>query len=429
MKRVAWAAVFAASLSTIAEARNLEQILRDKGVIDKGEAMEATAAKEGESAAMAPILPDWVNKLKLSGDVRVRNESFFRKDSATRVRQRFRLRFGVTAKVNSETELGFKLATGNPDDPISNNQTFDNIFDYKDISVTNAYIKLMPAATFGWDRPLLTLMGGKFDMPFYQATKMQFDGDLTPEGFFESFKPVEATDGALRGLALNLGQFVFDETSSRSDGTLFGFQGVANLSLAEGVFLNVGVGDFYYHKEGKIARALNSNGELTVSNNIELSDGTVVGGSPFDPGDLEDGVSIVGLENNFNIVDFGADLSIATGMPMFPLKPFAHYVINTEADEDDTGFQFGVGVGNSKDLGDVSFSYAYQRLETDAVVSTFSDSDFGFDGGTNREGHILQAGYVVLKNVSLVSTAWFVEPIDGGGNLEKRWQFDVIAKF
>jgi hypothetical protein len=433
MKRAAWAAALVAALAGSADARNLESILQEKGVIDKGEAMEATAAKEGEAAASAPILPDWVNKIKPTGDVRVRNESFFKEDTATRIRQRFRLRFGIGAKVNSETELGFKIASGNPDDPISNNQTFDDTFTFKDISITNAFIKLNLAQTIGMDRPLLTLMGGKFDMPMYQPTKMHFDGDLTPEGFFEAIKLVEQSDGVLRGLALQFGQFVFEETSSRSDGALFAFQGVLNLNLAEGTFMNVGVGDFLYHKEGKIARKLQDNGELTVSNNIVLSDGSVVGGDPFDPADLEvedgDPLEIVGFASDFNVFDVGTDLSIATGMPAFPLKPFGHYVVNTEANDDDTGFQLGVGVGNTKDPGDLFFSYAYQRLETDAVMSTFSDSDFLFDGGTNREGHILQLSYVPMKNLQFVSTAWLGEKIDGESDLEKRWQVDMIAKF
>ena len=67
------------------------------------------------------------------------------------------------------------------------------------------------------------------------------------------------------------------------------------------------------------------------------------------------------------------------------------------------------------------------------VLSMFSDSDFGRDGGTNTEGHILQVTYVFLKNISFVSTAWLVEPIndiDGrSSDMEKRWQVDVIAKF
>ena len=54
-------------------------------------------------------------------------------------------------------------------------------------------------------------------------------------------------------------------------------------------------------------------------------------------------------------------------------------------------------IGNNKDQGDYFFTYAYQYLETDAVISAFSDSDFGRNGGTNTKAHILQTGYVLRR--------------------------------
>ena len=90
-------------------------------------------------------------------------------------------------------------------------------------------------------------------------------------------------------------------------------------------------------------------------------------------------------------------------------------------------------IGNNKDACDYFFTYAYEYLETDAVISAFSDSDFGRDGGTNTKAHILQAGYVVQKNLSLLSTAWIDKPVDDvagrNSNTDVRWQVDVIGKF
>jgi hypothetical protein len=124
-------------------------------------------------------------------------------------------------------------------------------------------------------------------------------------------------------------------------------------------------------------------------------------------------------------------------MPAWPVKVFGDYLVNVDAEgpgrSDDTGYEIGAGIGAEKDKGDFNFTYAYAHLETDATPSAFSDSDFGRDGGTNTEGHILRVAYVLLKNLSLVSTAWIVEPIDNvpGRNpeTEYRWQFDMIAKF
>ena len=134
MKRVLISLSAAWLLASTAGARDLEDILKEKKIIDPIEANEAKAAKERAQAATdkavsgMPTLPDWVKMVTLFGDVRVRNEVFFRNGDKDRDRERFRLRFGAKIKANDETELGFKLASGNANDPISNNQTFDSAF-------------------------------------------------------------------------------------------------------------------------------------------------------------------------------------------------------------------------------------------------------------------------------------------------------------
>ncbi len=145
-------------------------------------------------------------------------------------------------------------------------------------------------------------------------------------------------------------------------------------------------------------------------------------------------IAITGFVSRFNVLNLGGDTTIDTGMSHWPLKVFGDYAKNTEAKGgDDTGFQVGAGFGSAKDPGDLNFSYAYQRLETDAVVSAFTDSDFGHDGGTNTKGHILQVNYVLRKGLLFTSTAWIDEPIRNvsgrNSNTDYRWQVDLLAKF
>lgn len=456
-KGLVWlgAAVLLASSSV--GARDLEDILKDKKVIDAGEANEVKAAKEKAQAPSLPQLPDWISKVTLNGDVRIRNEAFFRKGDPDRDRDRFRLRFGAKAKPNDETEVGIRLASGASSDPISNNQTFTDTFSFKSINIANAYVKLSPASSFGWTRPYFSVMGGKFDVPTYIATNLLFDRDLTPEGFFETFKPVESTDGVLRGLSLNLGQWIYQENANTGEGIVYAFQGLANLALGGGVFANLGLGDYKFDKASTIAGARNKNTDLNITNFVRLSDGTIVGGRRIDPtkfGPKKDGfaapttdmdgkvvpgkaITITGFTSDFNVLNFGGDVTIATGMPAWPVKVFGDYIINTDAKgaggSDDTGYQVGAGIGGEKDPGDFNFTYAYQHLETDAAISAFTDSDFGRDGGTNTEAHMLKVTYVLVKNLSLVSTAWIDEPINAvsgrNSDTDYRWQFDVIAKF
>jgi Putative porin len=441
-KRLVWLSAFCL-LATTAAARDLEDILKDKKIIDAVEANEAKAAKEKEQAATEkalasiPPLPEWVKMVTLFGDVRVRNESFFQDGTNDRIRQRFRLRFGAKVKPTDEMELGFKLASGDPDDPISNNVTFSGDFTFKDINIANAYIKLTPYKSINLERPWVTLMGGKFDQPMYvppSPNMLVWDKDLTPEGFFESLKVVDAKDGMLRGVALNLGQWIFQENSNTGEAAIYGFQGVGNLAFGN-VQWNIGVADYEFVDPSSIAVDRNTNSQLKITNTVTLSDGTVVGGRLVSPGEDEEGnpIDIVKLNNGFNVLDIGTDLVIPTGFPALPLRPFGNFANNTKASNKDNGYQGGLMIGNNKDACDYFFTYAYEYLETDAVISAFSDSDFGRDGGTNTKAHILQAGYVVWKNLSLLSTAWIDKPVDDvagrNSNTDVRWQVDVIGKF
>ena len=229
---------------------------------------------------------------------------------------------------------------------------------------------------------------------------------------------MESTDGALRGLFLNLGQWVFEESSRTGDSAIFAFQGATSLSLADGVLWNLGVADYHLQKPSTIAVAKGRNATIVVTNAVRLSDGSIIEGRAIDAtrlGEDAEGnpITIRGYVSDFNLVNAGTDVTIPTGLAKFPLKVFFDYVVNTEAEgSEDTGYEGGLQVGLDEEPGDLSFIYAWEHLETDAVISAFTESDFGPDGGTNTEGHILRLSYVLLKNLAFTSTAYITEPID-----------------
>src|SRR4051812_2877875 len=97
---------------------------------------DATKAKAGVTLDAVAKKEDFVEgKLKnvgpfsFSGDLRLRHESFFGSgpvngaEPATRNRERYRIRFNATAKLNDEISGGFSLASGDLGDPISTNNT------------------------------------------------------------------------------------------------------------------------------------------------------------------------------------------------------------------------------------------------------------------------------------------------------------------
>jgi len=78
----------------------------------------------------------------------------------------------------------------------------------------------------------------------------------------------------------------------------------------------------------------------------------------------------------------------------------------------------------------MQFGLAYEELEADAVIGTFSDSDFG-GGGTDSNGYILKGKYMLRKRISVAGTL-FINKVDRYQGVEldySRLQLDVQYKF
>jgi len=118
-------------------------------------------------------------RFRLTGDVRVRGESFFQEGVADRNRARIRVRFGLDGKINEDFLGGVSIATGSLGDPTTTNETFTNNFDRKTIGLDRGYITYNPIA-LKW----LSITGGKFAYQ-WQRTQVTGDPDLNPEGFNE----------------------------------------------------------------------------------------------------------------------------------------------------------------------------------------------------------------------------------------------------
>ena len=84
----------------------------------------------------------WLERTEFKGDLRLRYEGFDQEDSFDddrRDRFRFRFRWGFKTKVNDIITLGAQLRSGDPDDPVSDNQSLDGGLTKKDISIAEAF--------------------------------------------------------------------------------------------------------------------------------------------------------------------------------------------------------------------------------------------------------------------------------------------------
>lgn len=178
----------------------------------KGEVM-AQAKAEGWAAPNET--PEWTKRIRVEGDVRLRNESRFYSGNNSDIqidwaainngngydvnpntnlslppllntRQnrpnqwRARARVGVLADVTETVKAGVRLATGNDNSPVSTNQTLGGGLAKKDVWLDQAWASYQP---FEW----MKLTGGRFGNPFV-STDTLYSQDLNFDGLAAQFE-------------------------------------------------------------------------------------------------------------------------------------------------------------------------------------------------------------------------------------------------
>lgn len=346
-----------------------------------------TYAPPAATAQAVTQQSSWTDDIKLKGDFRYRHEAFDVDDRRDRHRQRVRARVGLTGKVAENVSAGFGLATGSSD-PISTNQTLGDGSSSKGVVIDLAYVN--------WQTPLegMAVRAGKFKNPLHRAggNGLIWDGDLNPEGVGVTFA---------RGnfFANGLASWV-DESSSDDDSFLLGGQFGMNHEVSENGVLLAGAGYYNY---------LDSRGE------VAFFDGSAAGNRLNAQGEYI---------SDFELIE--GFVEYQTRINATKVTFFADYVQNLGASDYDQGYALGAKLKN----GDWQASYTYQDLEADAVLGTFTDSDF-IGGGTDGKGHIVSAGYALSERIALKGTLFFNKRnIDFGTEEDfKRLMLDISFKY
>ncbi len=348
---------------------------------------------------------DWWERIRFSGDIRIRHEAFFQEAAPTRTRFRFRFRLGLTSQINPDWRVGFRVASGNADNITSTNQSFDGLFDGKSVSINRAYVQFAPASFLGSNRPILSFTGGKFSPQHFKpsagmGSELVLDGDVTVEGFHEAVGVLRAGQGLLRRIDLHADQWVLDEVGSGPDAWMFGGQGVVTLGLdSSRTTLTLAGGVMHYRRPDLIAQAGNSNDQLVISNGVRLQDGSVVdGGVPFKPTASN---PIIGFLNGFTILRGAAEFVMRPRGASRPFGIFVDVAHNTEAVRDNDAIWVGASWGELRRSGDIRLAAAFARAEKESTVSALSYSDFGRSGGTNVQGLMLQIEVRAARGVTM----------------------------
>jgi hypothetical protein len=355
----------------------------------------------------APELPDslkWAEKIKFNADLRYRYEMIDEEGLDNRNRNRIRVRIGATAPVNDDIDAGIRLATSEEvsttgghtgGDPVSTNQTLDDVFSKKSIWLDLAYFIWHPQSM-----PGLNVIGGKMETPFYRVggNQLIFDSDLTPEGIaFQNVRPLTERDE----IFLNGGGFWINEVSQGADTALWGIQGGLKHTFKDKSALTGGAS---YYSFG----------------NIEGS-GPLVG-TGFQGNSNAGGLFVSDIDTAEVFGEYGFDYG------QTPAALFASYVKNTSAaTSKDTGWLVGAKYNKCKDPGSWELYYDYRDLEADAVLGAINESDF-IGGGTNGKGHCLRGTYQLAKNVQAALTYFLNEKGDDDHDYD-RLETDLLFKF
>ncbi|MFC4313794.1 putative porin [Steroidobacter flavus] len=446
---------------------------------------------KAENWARPDAYPEWLGRISFEGDVRMRyeldafddgNSPFFidyqeinsgspydvnstnqelpplLNTTEDRNMMRARARFGLKAQVSDTLIAGLSFTTGNTTNPVSTNQTLGSDFNKVTFVIDRAYLNFQPGADW-------SLSVGRMPSPWL-ATELIWDDDLNFDGLALQFRhqgEVLTPFATVGAFPVENTAFDFPSTNvvkeSSRDKWLYGAQLGAGLKIADETRLSLGVAYYYFDNvEGQLSSlcpAFTSSVacDSDISRPAFLQKGNTLfalrdlAADPNNPNGPQ--YQYFGFASPFHILDVTTKLDMAvTGS--LRLRFDAAYVVNLGYDEEDViglspvnnyGLDDELETGNKGYYGQLTFGYptirdfgqwnvsgGYRYLESDAVVATFTDSDFHL-GGTNTKGFHVGGAFGITRN-SWLELQWLsASEVSGAPLAVDVFQLDLNARF
>jgi hypothetical protein len=390
-------------------------------------------------------------RLRFTGDIRLRYESdrfdknniqLFQPLNPTQLmntqndqsRFKYRVRFGAEAQVNDQMEAVIRLSTGSTSNPVSTNSTIGDYMNKDSVLFDLAYLRWQP-----WKS--LTLYGGRMPNPFF-SSDLVWDTDLNFEGFALQTKTPHAESWTP---FLTTGVFPLqqDEVNFSQHGKwlLAGQIGVERKNQ-KGVTTKVGVA---YYDFKNITGIENDPLDASQRNNWTAPLFMQKGNTLFNinPNATSQADLKMALASEFKELNVTATLDIGFWDPVhivflgdyvknlgFNQADVAQRTGNPDIPEEVGGYQYGLSIGYpaTYESGQWKVYFYKKRLEADAVVDAFTDSDFHL-GGTNAKGWILGTDLGLAKNTWLALRWLTADEISGPPLAIDVLLVDVNARF
>ncbi|HEV6967852.1 putative porin [Roseateles sp.] len=414
---------------------------------------EVLAQARGERWGQPDALPDWIGRIKVGGDLRVRAQGeFFDKtnvaaevyraqaaspawapdlSNTTTDRQRLTLRgrLEVDARLSDQVLASMRLATGSTSNgATSTTQTLGNDFNRYTLGLDRAYIRWQQGLTGDG----LSADLGRMPNPFY-STDLAWPDDLAFDGVAakigRAFTPQ-------RSLFATAGVFPLEELSlSTKDKWLLGAQLGGEMDLARGVQFRLGLAAYdFRHMEGQRESSPPPAGPLNGATSyfasqygagLRLKGNTLI--------NLNDPTSTAaptwGLASRFRPVNLTVGLQLDASVLPVPVGLTLDWIKNTGFDIADIERRAGeslrdpvhpektivdrthavqarILVGNPTlaRRGDWQGFAAYRLVQRDAWIDGFTDTTWHL-GGTNYKGWSI-GGNVGLDRNFWLSARW-----------------------
>lgn len=411
---------------------------------------EVVAQAKAERWGDVNAVPEWVDRLHWEGDLRLRaqrdsfgKENYVNNTSLADVtnvsntsdqqdRLRVRARLGLLAKVTPGVSAGFRLTTGNTSDPVSTNQTLGTYENKYTLVFDRAYLKLDPT---DW----LTVSGGRMPNPYF-SSDLVWDDDLNFEGLAATLQTPASSVAQFRPF-ITAGAFPLESIEQTPDVKardkwFWGAQGGFEWRLNSDMRMKVGAAYYDFKNVEGIASPLATPNLYARTAPLFRQKGNSV--FDIDP----TGASKWALASKFRLMNLTGSLDLAHFDPVHVIVS-GDYVKNIGFDQSEIrtrtlenidpkikGWQGRVTVGMPviQQRHDWQAHFGYRRLDRDAVLDAFTDSDFHL-GGTDTKGYFLGASYGLDKNTWLSMRYMAADNIVGLPLAIDVLQIDLNAKF
>ncbi len=272
-----------------------------------------------------------------------------------RNRERFRIRLGTEGRLAPGLRVVAGLGVGELNDPNSTFQTLGGEFSRKAASWERAYIEYSPVQA-KW----MQMTAGKFPYTWLRST-MTFDVDIFPEGASERFSFNLHHSGALKNISIQGLQLIAHERAAGSDALITGGQGTILLNPAKRVSTVVAFTGLNFKNPEHVLRSQLSGTDAGT----QVTNAFVTrGGDAF-------------YASRFLYANTIVENTIQTGIESMPITAAFEYQRNLRAASSrDSGVSLRVEMGRREKRGDWGFGWHVFRVEQDAILSAFGESDW-----------------------------------------------------